>query len=263
MAAHLRVAVIGQGEPGTHLAARLHAVGIDVILFNRIQPKTPATPLADSIEEAVAGAHVVLSGNPSSVSVRVAQQVAPVLEAGALYADFSTSTPAMKVRLASFFPHGSFLDVAMIERDSEPVEGSMAVAGTGAKKFIELLQPYGLTLEYVSEVAGETAARQLIRSLLAKGMAGLITDLLWAAESMGLEKWAYQEILEQFDSTSAATVTRYLTDTAKHVKRHQIEMLDIVEMLNESGYESTMIAPIEFNYGRLLHGKKIPFSKRP
>ena len=80
---------------------------------------------------------------------------------------------------------------------------------------------------------------------------------------MGLEDWAYEEILREFDSSSSATAKRYLSGTAQHVKRRQIEMLDVVEMLNESGYESTMIAPIEFNYGRILHGKKIPFSKQP
>jgi 3-hydroxyisobutyrate dehydrogenase-like beta-hydroxyacid dehydrogenase len=170
----------------------------------------------------------------------------------------------MKKKMATVFDEGVFVDVAIMR----PVPGlaekvPMGVAGTGATKFVELLQPFGLDLEYVSEVPGEAAARKLIRSILAKGMAGVIIDTLWAAESMGLQEWAYEEILREFDTSSAATAKRYLSGTAQHVKRRQIEMLDVVEMLNESGYESTMIGPIEFNYGRILHGKKIPFSKLP
>jgi putative dehydrogenase len=76
-------------------------------------------------------------------------------------------------------------------------------------------------------------------------MAGVIIDCLWAAESMGLQNWAYQEILDKFDSSSAEKAKRYLSGTVQHVKRRQIEMMDVVEMLNEAGYESTMIAPIE------------------
>lgn len=138
----------------------------------------------------------------------------------------------------------------------------MMAAGTGAKKFIELVTPLNLNVEYVSEVPGEAAARKLLRSILAKGFAGVIVDCLWAAESMGLEEWAYNEILEEFDTINADTAKRYIEGTAVHFKRRQIEMLDVVEMLAESGYESTMLAPIQFNYGRIMHGKKIPFADK-
>jgi putative dehydrogenase len=91
----------------------------------------------------VAGADLVLSLNSSTVSVRVAEQIAPLLEAGALYVDLNTGTPAMKKKLAALFPDCSFADVAIMK----PVPGlgekvPMAVAGTGAKKFIELLEPF-------------------------------------------------------------------------------------------------------------------------
>ncbi len=103
----------------------------------------------------------------------------------------------------------------------------MGVAGTGAHRFIELLEPFGMNLEYVSQVPGEAAARKLLRSILAKGMAGVLIDCLWATESMGLQDWAFEEIQREFDSSSSATSKRYLSGTAQHLKRRQIEMMDV------------------------------------
>lgn len=258
----IKVAAIGLGEAGSLIAGGLRNAGIDVVGFDLAVPQSPTVPVAETVEEAVAGADLVISINSSTVSLAVAEQIAPLLESGAIYADLNTGTPALKRKLAGLFPDGSFVDVAIMK----PVPGlaekvPMAVAGTGAQKFISLLDRFDLDLEYVSDVAGEAAARKLIRSILAKGMAAVLIDCLWAAESMGLQDWAYREILDEFDSSSRATAQRYLSGTAQHIKRRQIEMMDVVEMLNDSGYESTVIAAIELNYSRILHGKKIPFSK--
>lgn len=262
MSEAIRVAVIGLGEAGYLIAGGLVRAGLDVVGFDSAEIQNPPVPIVGEVEDAVAGADLVISINSSTVSVSVAQQIAPLLNPGAIYADLNTGTPALKRKLAGFFPDGSFADVAIMK----PVPGlaekvPMAVSGTGAQGFVTLLGPFGMNLEYVSDIAGEAAARKLLRSILAKGMAGVLIDCLWAAESMGLQDWAYQEILNEFDSSSSETAKRYLSGTAQHVKRRQIEMMDVVEMLNDTGYDSTMIAAIELNYSRILHGKKIPFSK--
>jgi putative dehydrogenase len=264
MSVHPKVAFLGHSEAGSVIAGELIKAGFDVVGFDSAVSKSPIAPMAESLEEAVAGAAVVLSLGPSSAPSRVAESVVPLLAKAALYGDLSTGTPAVKKELAALFDDGSYVDIAGAGQD--PVSGeipALNVSGTGARKLVELLEPSRLRLEYVSEVPGEATARRLFRSLLAKGMAGVITDSLWAAENMGLQNWAYREILEEFESHSAETAKRYLSGTALYVKRRQIEMMDVVGMLNETGYESTMIAAIEFTYGRILHGRKIPFSKAP
>jgi putative dehydrogenase len=259
MTAHPKIAIIGQNETGSRIADGLIRAGASLVRFDPAS-KSPA----GSLGEAVSGADVVLALGSSAGPTRIAERVVPLLREDALYADLNTGTPATKRQLAALFPDGSFVDVTIVQQDPVPAEGLvMDVAGTGARRLIELLEPFGLTLRYVSEVPGEATARLLIRSLLAKGIAGAVIDCLWAAESMGMQSWAYQEILEEFEASSAETAQQYLSGTAQHIKRRQIETMDVVSMLNETGYESTMLAAIEFNYGRILHGKKIPFSKRP
>lgn len=259
----IRISVIGLGEAGSLIAGGLAAAGAEVVGFDPVKAAAPVVPVAESVAEAVTGADLVISINSSTVARSVAQQVAPLLQPGAIYADLNTGTPSMKRAIAELFPAGVFVDVAVMK----PVPGlaekvPMSVAGPGARRFVELLEPFGLDLDYVSEVPGEAAARKLLRSILAKGMAAVLIDTLWAAESMGLHDWAFEEILREFDSSSADTARRYLSGTAQHVKRRQIEMMDVAEMLNETGYQSTMVDGVALTYSRILHSKKVPFSKQ-
>ena len=262
MSSRVRIGVIGLGEAGSLIAAGLQAAGADVIGFDPVVPETPPVPLAPDVATVVTGADIVISINSSTAARKVAEQVAPLLGAGTVYADLNTGTPALKKALAGLFGDRMFADVAIMK----PVPGlaekvPMGVSGPGARRFVDLLEPYGMNLEYVSDVPGEAAARKLLRSILAKGMAAVLIDTLWAAESMGLQQWAYEEILREFDSSSPETAKRYLTGTAQHVKRRQIEMMDVTEMLNEVGYQSTMVDGVALTYSRILHSKKIPYSK--
>jgi len=257
----MKLTVLGLGEAGSLIAKGLSEQGIEVVGFDPAKLKQPVVELRESAELAVADADVVFSINSATVSIKLAQQVAAHLKPGALYCDLNTGTPSLKRRLAEIVPEGSFVDVAVMK----PVPGlaekvPLSIAGAGAAKFQELLAPYDLDITYVSEVPGEAAARKLVRSIVAKGMAALIIDTLWAAKELGLEDWAIEEIKNEFDNSSSATVQRYLNGTAQHAKRRSVEMSDVVEMLSDAKYESTMVRGIELTLSRVIHGTRIPFA---
>ena len=257
----MKIAVLGLGEAGSLIAAGLAAQGVDVIGFDPARPKFAPVKLADTAQDAVAEADIVLSINSASASIKVAEQAATFLKPDALFCDLNTGTPSLKVRLSSFFPAEGFADVAVMK----PVPGlaekvPMLVSGSGAAKLIDALKNLDLNLTYVSDVPGEAAARKLLRSIFAKGMAAVVIDYLWAAQELGLEDWALEEVMSEFDASTRETVKRYLSGTAKHAKRRSVEMADVVAMLSETGYESTMVGPIELTLNRVIHSKKIPFS---
>ncbi len=175
MSSRVRIGVIGLGEAGSLIAAGLQAAGADVIGFDPVVPETPPVPLAPDVATVVTGADIVISINSSTAAKKVAEQVAPLLGADTVYADLNTGTPALKKALAGLFGDGVFADVAIMK----PVPGlaekvPMGVAGPGARRFVDLLEQYGMNLEYVSDVPGEAAARKLLRSILAKGMAAVL-----------------------------------------------------------------------------------------
>lgn len=240
----LSFAVLGHGDDASRMAELLVQHGAQVVHVGSIPTTLP-------------GVDAVFSFTTSVAAKAVAEHVAPLIPAGTVFADFSAGTPSAKRALAELFDSGIYVDaVGRHEHDRH-----LDVSGPGATLLAERLSPLGFEVECVSTAPGDATARRLIRSLLAKGLAGVFIDTLWAAEALGMQGWAFEEIVREFDSASAGQAQRFLSDTASNIKRRQIDMIDVVEMLTESGYDSTMIAPIEFTYGRVLHGKKIPFSK--
>jgi len=42
-----------------------------------------------------------------------------------------------------------------------------------------------------------------------------------------------------------------------------MELLEIAQMLQGSNYDSPMVSALYFNNGRILHGTRVPFGKKP
>jgi 3-hydroxyisobutyrate dehydrogenase-like beta-hydroxyacid dehydrogenase len=255
--------MIGPGDAASLMAGELGAAGADVIGFDLSPLPESSTPVAETIAEAVAGADVVLSLNSSSAALRAAERVSGLLAAGAIFADLNTATPTLKRKLAEKFAPDAFVDVAVMSPMSATDEKTVfAVAGPADQTFIDRLAHLGLTLELVSDVVGQAAARNLTRSMLSKVLAGAVIDYMWAAEAMGLEDWAHDEMLRAFDAMTRDTATGYLEETVKNAKRREIEMLDIVEMLEEAGYHSLFVPPTQLVYNKVYHSIKVPHANQ-
>ena len=249
-----RIAVIGASDAGLRLGVALQSAGAEVVGFDLAPAEFLPIPLATSLEEAAA-ADVVLNFSAPQLAEKTSQEIAPLLKAGAIYADLSAGTPEQKKRISGLFSDGVYADVALSPN------GALEAAGTGAQALSDVLTPLGTNVSVVSAVPGDVAARTLIRTLLTNGLAEVVADMLWAAESLGIEDWAWQDIKDQFTALNGDAAQALIDDTAHNFKRHQMAMQDVVELLAGSGYDSTMIAPIQFTHGRIMHGKKIPFSR--
>ena len=251
-----RIAVIGTSDAGLRLGVALQAAGAEVVGFELAPAEYVPIPQASSITEA-ASADVVLSFVAPHLAEKTAQEFAPQLQSGAIYADFTTGTPELKKRLAELFPAHAYTDAAL------PSAGTIEAAGSAAHALFVALTNLKVDVTVISDVPGDAAARTLIRTLLTNGLAEVVADTLWAAESLGIEQWAWKDIQAHLTSLNPEAAQDLIDDAAHNFKRHQIAMQDVVELLAGSGYDSTMIAPIQFTHGRIMHGKKIPYSKAP
>ena len=249
----LRIAVLGQAASGAALGARLQEAGASVVGFDIKPPRRPVVDQAETLAEAVSGADVVLSLNSSAHALKYAKDAAPHLAPSSLFADLNPGPPRLKQSLAEIFPTDSFVDVALLE--------PMAVAGPAGQRLIEVLTPLGLSFEFVSEQVGAAAARALTRSILTKCIAGVVVDYMWAAEKMGLTEWAYDELQKEFDTMDAETARQYLRESGRDVKRREIEMLDVVEMLESVDYHSLFVPPTQLTYNKIYHSIKVPYSE--
>lgn len=106
----------------------------------------------------------------------------------------------------------------------------------------------------------DETAKKLLRLALDKGIAAVLIDFLWAAKAVGLQDWAIQEALAEFDASSAETAKRYLSDNQQNAKLGTLQMSDITELLVGAGYESTMVHGTLATLSQVMHGKKIPYS---
>lgn len=251
-----RIAVIGASDAGLRLGVALQAAGAEVVGFELAPAEYLPIPVTASLAEA-ASADVVLSFVAPHIAEKTAQEVAPLLQSGAIYADFTTGTPQLKKRLAQLFPDHAFTDAAL------PAAGNIEAAGSAAHALFVVMTNLKVAVTVISDVPGDAAARTLIRTLLTNGLAEVIADTLWAAESLGIEDWAWKDIQDQFTALNGDAAQALIDDAAHNFKRRQMAMQDVVEILASSGYESTMIAPIQFTHGRIMHGKKIPYSQAP
>lgn len=257
----LKIAFLGLGEDACQIANGLKNAGATVVGFDSVKPKYPPIRLADSVDAAVAGADIIFSLNSANVSLRVAQLAARELNPDAIYVDLNAGTPSLKRKLAQIIPAARFVDGALMKPVDDLAEAvPIAVSGKSAARLVKVLKPIGMNLEFVSEVPGEAAARKLIGGILDRGMAALVTDTLWAAKSLGLEDWAIEAVREKFDSASAATVQGYLNETGLNPKRLSVEMGDVVEMLTDANYDSTMVNGISLTFSHVMHGRRIPFA---
>jgi 3-hydroxyisobutyrate dehydrogenase-like beta-hydroxyacid dehydrogenase len=260
--AGMKLTILGLGEEASTIARQIVKQGVDVVAYDPAKPKNAVVPLIDSAVAAVAEADVIFSLNSANSSIQLAKQVAPHIKPGAIFCDLNNGTPSLKSRLAEIVPAGLFVDAAILKTsDGSGDKVAIDISGEGAKQMVTLFDGLNLQINYVSDVPGEAAARQQIRSMLKKGMAAVAIDALWAAKSVGLQDWAIEEIKNEFEISSSQTAQRHLDDTQQHPKRHSVEMADVVEMLSEAGHESTMVRGIELTLSRVIHGVRVPFAE--
>jgi uncharacterized protein YaiI (UPF0178 family) len=118
-----------------------------------------------------------------------------------------------------------------------------------------------MTIESTRLTSEDDAAKAHLLKLLNEGISAITIDYLWAAKSLGLEHWAFEELKREFNSSNAETAQWYLNSTLQNAKRSTIEMTQLNEFLAEVGYQSTMTHGTMATLSQIMHSKPIPFAK--
>jgi L-threonate 2-dehydrogenase len=256
------VAFIGFDDTALLIAEKLSAAGMNVVRYSTQATSYPALQFVSTAEEALLDATIVFSGGSHPNAFAEAEHIIPLMKSGALFVDIHAGTPQMKKQISGLCGEDTFVDMSVVS-SHETGEPVFFVSGSGAQRLHDLIESSSLNLEVVSDIAGDATIRKILRSLLDKALAGAVVDYLWAAESLGMDSWAIQDVTDAFEHADQATLQAYLSDSSQNFKRRQIDMVDINETLTAAGYESTVVAPIQFTYGRIMHGKKIPHAQKP
>lgn len=238
MTAGLVVAVLGLGEAGSRIAADLVAAGAVVRGFDPGVPAGAGIIGCGGDADASLGADVVISLTCAHESEGALRAALPAIGQGAVYADLNTASSGLKEQLAGLASQAgvAFTDVALMS----PVPGSglrtpMLASGPAAADFARAMRALGANVQVLPGPAGVAAARKLVRSVFFKGLAAAVTESLRAARAAGCEDWIRENIQEELQSASAATVDRLEQGSVRHARRRVDEMAAARELLTELG----------------------------
>ncbi|MHB8907425.1 MAG: DUF1932 domain-containing protein [Syntrophales bacterium] len=253
----MKLGFIGFGGAGYGLAKGLKGAGLEEIHFHDRMQSTP--PYAEVIErhaaetgavwaatvrELFARVEVVISCVTGAMAVEVAREAAPFIRAGHLYADVNTASPHVKETVAGIVETagGLFADAAMMGAIPAFLHRVPILAsGSGAARFLEYMQPYGMNIRVIGEKPGQASAIKMFRSIFMKGLLSLFLEMLTATHRYGVDEMVLASIAESLDGTPFRETARVqMTKGTVNAERMAHEMEEVIATLEELGVPAEM-----------------------
>jgi len=255
-AAHLRVALIGLGEVGRTYGRALCEAGHDVHGYDAYLTDTvDGITIAPDLPAAVRDADVVLVLTAAAASHTVADEAGPHLKAGAAYVDCTSSAPGSKAVLRNRLGGRNdiyVIDVAILGPViSLGVTTPLMAAGHGAEDVADLMGPLGAPVTIVDGDPGAAMAHKLLRSVLMKGLAAVVTEAVSAGRAVGYEDWIRDQIARELSGDGQATIDRFLRGSVTHAVRRREEMQAAAAYLEDHGVDATMAHATATHLGKL------------
>lgn len=253
----MRLGFIGFGEVGFEMATGFKGEGLqDILVYDVMQghpkfgpllaervEKTGVT-LVDAPEKVLQQVDVVIVAVPGDKALDTARGIKAQVKSGSIYVDVSASSPEIKKSIAqelqgtgAVFVDGAMLGSLPLFKHKVPT----LISGEGSDKFYEVMAPYHMDLEKVSDVPGEATAIKLVRSIFMKGLPALFVEVLEAASLMKVDHLVLKSLAGTMNACPfEETFNRLVTGSSVHAARRAHEMVNVVEMLNGLGVAPTM-----------------------
>jgi 3-hydroxyisobutyrate dehydrogenase-like beta-hydroxyacid dehydrogenase len=247
------IGFVGFGEAGSHIAKGLKSAGVTRIVAFDIDPervrsneRETGVPLLGSNRELADEAQVIFSTVTCAQAREAAEQTAPFLSSRHMYADLNSVSPALKQQIEQIVtPTGAgFVEAAIMS--PVPPHGHrapMLLGGKAAAAFAQLMTPFGMRLEVVSEEVGVAAATKMFRSIIVKGLEALMLECVLAAAPYGADERVFASLGESFPGIDWQRLANYMVGrVVVHGERRAREMEEVAETLESLGIEPIMAA---------------------
>ena len=255
------IALFGLGEAGGHIGADLarisQAMDMDVNLsgFDPADVSTPdGVARKPTASEAVSDADFILSFTGSVDAKQAMNQAIDSIPKRAIYADFASASAGLKRDLANTADNAGFkfCDVALMAMvPGNGVKTPAMFAGNGALALMDLLTNFEMPIDIVSQNAGDAAERKLLRSVVIKGLAGLLIEALEAANEAKCEEWLWKNLVDEFTEMDHNMLQRLVQGTGVHALRRFHEMEASRQQLIELGIEPLMTSSTVANLNKV------------
>ncbi len=254
-----RFGMVGFGEIGSTVAAGLRKAGLhSVAAYDKyafdgpfaqlIQERARASDisLVRSNQELAEAADVIFGAAPGVASVESASAFAPCLTSAHTFVDFASATPKIKQAVAERLSStGALVGDGSIE--GTPLQGygmTMLSSGPAGERIRDLLNPWGMNIEFVGERLGTASGIKILRSVLIKGIEALHDEMLLTARRYGVADRVLASASKTLARPWMDTVHSLLPSGAIHAKRRAEELEMSAEAVRDAGIEPTMAEAI-------------------
>jgi 3-hydroxyisobutyrate dehydrogenase-like beta-hydroxyacid dehydrogenase len=252
----MRIGFVGFGEAAYHIAKGLRQPGIasisafDINVTGQLRQRARETEtrLVETNRELAESCDVMMSAVTANQAAHAAEQNAPYLTAGHIYADLNSVSPGLKQSIARGIEASGarFAEIAMMA--PVPPYGHkvpMLAGGNGAREFVEKLSPFGISAEIVSREVGTASATKMFRSIMVKGMEALITECVLGASRYNADQRVFASLAETFPGIQWKELADYMVGrVVVHGERRAREMEEVAETLREIDIEPIMAQAI-------------------
>ena len=247
-----RIGFIGFGELAIALATGLKKEGIaEIKVFDkelgrgsqaetRIRSRADAlgVALADTAKSLAQGVDIIFSSVIPVEAVNAANAIAPHLGRNHLYADLNSCTPAHKqdAEKAVRRSGARYVDVGVVGGASQGHKVPCLACGEAASAFKNIFDPLGMNIRVIEGETGSAALLKMLRSVMMKGLEGLVLEMFMTAQVYGVGEDALDAVsitLDQGDFRSLAS--RLMTTHALHAGRRLGEVEMVAETVKAAG----------------------------
>jgi 3-hydroxyisobutyrate dehydrogenase len=270
MAAEQRIGVIGLGNMGGRIAARIAAAGLPLTGFDTDASRAPALGIeaAASIAALVDGSDIVLLSLPDSTVVE------PVVEApggilasarsGLIVVDLSTSSPGSTMRLAAALAERgvTLIDAGISGGAAAAEKGTLTIMAGGDGGALAavsgVLAAFSTRVVHMGE-SGSGHTTKLLNNFLNAVTLAATAETMVAARLAGLDLHRVLEVINSSSGVSFASLNRFPHivdgDYLEGGLTSRLMMKDVtlyVEMLRELGAPSLNVGGPLASFGLAL-----------
>jgi 3-hydroxyisobutyrate dehydrogenase-like beta-hydroxyacid dehydrogenase len=201
----MRIGILGMGNMGQALAARLLERGYDVTVWNRTAGKCGDIVQRGAVEvvtldEAVQGAEVVmmcLTNDAAVRSVALESGAAGALLAGSILVDMSTVAPDISRAVGAAVPGGRFVDAPVLGGPDAFRAGKAKLLLGGDRSVIDRLDTLWSDLSaghYYTGENGTATTLKLLSNLILIGGTQLLMEAVTTAQAHGFDDGILRDV---------------------------------------------------------------------
>lgn len=248
---HPRLGLLGFGEAARRLARDFTQAGFTGILAYsrsgaRAQPGDPlhqraqaaGVTLVKTVGTLAKKSDIIIVLTPGKSALPALKKILKHLRPDHLYVDASSNSASNMEKAAALIGNAAkFVDASIMGPvDLMGIKVPFAASGPHAIAFRDLMTPHGMVINVVGVNPGDASAMKLIRSVLMKGLAGLLLETMEAARRRNILDEVIEDCSVTFnDIPFQKIIKRYVGGTAVHCERRIHEMKECLELLHEMG----------------------------